>query len=111
MVLEESNGKVTRCPCARKGQQCSKSCRCSNCKNKAPSNETQRACRCGKGGKTTERVMRASCIDIPGKRRSTCPCYGSGTPCSDVCRCKGCDNSFGNRKVSGQSTTRKQMPK
>ena len=55
--------------------------------------------------------MRASCIDIPDKRRSTCPCYGSGNPCSQMCRCKGCDNSFGKKQVSGQSTSRKRMPK
>ena len=57
-------------------------------------------------------VMRASCTDIPGKRRSTCPCYGSGNPCLDKCRCKGYDNSFGKKKVSrGQSAARKRMPK
>ena len=112
-VLNESSGKVSRCPCVKKGQQCSKRCRCLNCKNKPPrseQSEAQRACRCGEGGKTTEGLMRASCIDIPDKRRSTCPCYGSGNPCSQMCRCKGCDN-FGKKQVSGQSTSRKRMPK
>ena len=71
-----------------------------NCKNKLPGSEAQRACRCGDGGKKTESVMKVSCIDMPGKRRSTCPCYGSGTSCSEMCKCKGCDNSFGKKKVS-----------
>ena len=64
------------------------------------------------GGKNTKGMMRASCIDILGKQRSTCPCYGSGNPCLDKCRCKGCDNSFEKKKVScRQSAARKRMPK
>lgn len=36
-VVNESNDKATRCPCVRKGQLCSKRCRCLNCKNKPSS--------------------------------------------------------------------------
>ena len=54
--------------------------------------------------------MRASCIDIPNKRL-VFVYYGTGALCSQMCRCKGCDNSFGKKQVSGQSTSRKRMPK
>jgi len=100
-VVNESSGKVMHCPCVgKRQQQCLKRCRCLNGKNKPPCSEAQHACRCGEEAKTTEGVMRESCIDIHD---------GSGIPCSEKCRCKGCENSFGKKQVSAQSDARKRI--
>ena len=99
-------GGLTRCPCVRKGRQCYKSCRCFNCKNK-PSNssgEPVNGCRCGEAGKKTGNV----CTDIPGQRRTKCPCYNSGSSCStERCNCKGCDNSFGKGEAHSKDKKKK----
>ena len=66
---------IVRCPCVRQRRQCTKRCRCFNCRNNA---RTPDGCRCGVG----ERNIRSACTDVPGQRRSKCPCYTSGSSCS-----------------------------
>ena len=75
---------IGRCPCVRQRRQCSKRCRCFNCKNNARNNNgTPDGCRCGEG----DRNIRSACTDVPDQRRSKCPCYTSSSSCSAE-RCK-----------------------
>ena len=92
---------IGRCPCVRQRRQCTKRCRFFNCRNNA---RTPDGCRCGVG----ERNIRSACTDVPGQRRSKCPCYTSGSSCSaEKCKCKGCGNSFGKR-TAGKKDVKKE---
>ena len=94
---------IGRCPCVRQRRQCTKRCRCFNCRNNA---RTPDGCRCGVG----ERNIRSACTDVPGQRRSKCPCYTSGSSCSaEKCKCKGCRNSFGKRTAGKKDVKKKKV--
>ena len=96
---------IGRCPCVRQRRQCTKRCRCLNCRNNARNNNgTPNGCRCGEG----ERNIRSACTDVLDQRRSKCPCYTSGSSCSaERCKCKGCGNSFGKRTAGKKDVKKK----
>lgn len=87
-----------------------KKCKCLNCKNKQPGSVPQGGCRWGEGMEKSEDEIKGSCVDIPGKRPSKCPCYAKGTSCLEKCKCKGHDNSFEKKAESGKEY-KKRRPK
>ena len=84
----------SRCSCLKKGQTCTRLCRCVNCNNaclgeKSP-NGRQKGCTCGsmEKGKTAF----VTCKDND-KRKSRCPCLRIGLKCNSSCRCYNCGNN------------------
>lgn len=108
----KASGNAARCPCVRHGRQCSKNCKCINCKNKqADSDDAPKGCRCGEATKNSK-TEKPACTDVPGQRRTKCPCYASGTSCSaEICKCIGCQNSFGKREEVTKEGKGKRQPK
>lgn len=51
----KASGNAARCPCVRHGRQCSKNCKCINCKNKqADSDDAPKGCRCEEATKKSK---------------------------------------------------------
>ena len=93
MSCKPAEGQTSRCPCVRKGEICTRYCKCRHCSNNAGVKKIVK-CRCGEGKKSTHQGF-VSCVDIKGKRNTRCPCFGSGQGCSESCHCVNCKNSFG----------------
>ena len=65
-------------------------------------------CYCGRSKKQRECAIKPqSSTDVPGERRSTCPCYTSplGPPCSGLCKCMNCSNHFNKKKSTAVAVT------
>ena len=58
--------------------------------------QDKKGCKCGKGG-AKGKSDRTFCNQVPGGRRSQCPCYRSHVECSDLCKCSRCGNPLGSR--------------
>lgn len=67
----------------------------------------QSRCSCGKNDKDNK----THCHPVTFKytTNSQCSCYNKGRPCSGLCSCKRCNNSFGNRPVTLRETKRKRQ--
>ena len=60
---------------------------------------------CGEGKSNKQNPEGKSCTDETGKRRTRCPCYSNGQPCSSLCSCKECGNKYGIRKPCSVTDT------
>ena len=90
----------SRCPCLKKGNSCTRACRCKNCGNaetqvKSNSVKQGKACRCGHNAAMKDSAY-ISCRD--GSRKSKCPCLASNQACGDLCSCVNCGNGFGSKQ-------------
>ena len=107
--LTEAN---SRCPCVGRKVCCQAKCRCLNCNNREKI-DRKMCCRCGDRKSNNQNRVGKSCTDEPGKRRTKCPCYSNGQPCSNLCSCKECGNKYGIRKpcsaTDAKSSRRKRM--
>ena len=56
----------------------------------------KKGCKCGKDG-AKEKKGRTFCHQVPGGRRSQCPCYRNHVECTDQCKCNNCGNPLGLR--------------
>lgn len=96
---KKADKQRTRCPCARSGRHCTDKCRCRRCSNLPEGKKMAKSngCRCGQDTyRRTKSLEFVACVDVEGKRRTKCPCYGSGQGCDDEkCRCFNCRNTFG----------------
>lgn len=101
---------TSKCPCNRKGEGCSRRCRCYNCKNKNISTkEAEKSspekrkrnggCKCG-NTITKKDTKRVSCKD--SERKTRCPCVAEGAGCTINCKCKNCGNIFQTGGVSAR---------
>lgn len=102
----------SRCPCVINHQSCSSKCCCLNCVNRistASSSKIDKPCRCGESRKNKQ----ASCLDIPGERRTKCPCFSQKQPCTTRCSCHKCGNEYGKREKQAfpSSTPEKRSPR
>lgn len=100
--------KKTHCPCVINQVSCSTKCKCLNCVSRmGKDNSNDKPCRCGESGKNKEGTH--SCADIPGKRRTKCPCYVNKKPCTTKCSCHKCGN--GKRESKTTITPEKRSAK
>ena len=63
---------------------------------------------CGRSKKQRKRPMKPqSRTDVPGERRSTCPCHTCPLrlPCSGLCKCLNCSNPFNKKKSTTVAVT------
>ena len=100
----------SRCPCVGRKVCRQAKCRCLNCNNQEKI-DRKMLCRCGEGKSNKQNPEGKSYTDEPGKRRTRCPCYSNGQPCSSLCSCKECGNKYGIRKpcsVTGTIVSRKK---
>lgn len=86
--------RTSRCSCLKKGQTCTRLCRCVNCKNasqveKSPSGQ-HKGCTCGSMKNVKSAFV--TCKDNV-ERKSRCPCLRLGTKCTSSCRCSNCGNN------------------
>lgn len=66
----------------------------------------QLSCRCGKGGakkRSSDGNLKEFCVQIPGERRVSCPCFLSQQGCKN-CNCLNCGNYFGKQEQSTSKT-------
>ena len=95
----------SRCPCVANKRFCSPTCRCLNCMNRMIPNEFKgdQKCRCGEfiRNSKTDKSITKTCADIPGARRTKCPCYISKQACNAKCSCRSCENEYGKRESQG----------
>ena len=70
-----------------------------------------KGCACGRGaakrklqpeGDPIKSISKAFCFQVPGERRTLCPCYRAFKACSALCRCFNCSNSIGKRPDCSQ---------
>lgn len=52
-------------------------------------------CRCGVNARESNKENYIACNH--GGRLSSCKCLAAGKPCTDMCKCKGCNNPVGTR--------------
>lgn len=70
-------------------------------------------CRCGKGGvqkRSGDGEMKSFCVQIPGERRVSCPCFLAQQGCNN-CKCFNCGNRYGkqdNSKKEDSNAKRKR---
>ena len=86
------------CECFNKGLYCTSDCYCTDCRNK-PSNATQRDAAIADilaRNKDAFKPRIKTTIECRCKRsaclKKYCDCYNHGVFCSEICRCKGCEN-------------------
>ena len=79
----------SRCPCVSNKKNCQAQCKCRNCDNRSQ-NPQKLSCRCGESRAKGRKTGQTSCIDVSGQRRTKCPCYSNGKPCSILCSCFNC---------------------
>ena len=86
----------SRCPCVSNKKKCQAQCKCRNCDNRSQ-NPQKLSCRCEESRAKGRKTGQTSCIDVSGQRRTKCPCYSNGKPCSILCSCFNCENRYGIR--------------
>ena len=87
---------------------------CEKVRESSPSSESIEAkgCACGRGaakkrklqpdGDPINSTSKVFCFQVPGERRTLCPCYRAFKACSALCRCFNCCNSIGKRPDCSQ---------
>ena len=100
----------SRCSCLKKGQACTRLCRCVNCNNACQEEKSvssqRKGCTCGSMKKGNSVVV---CKDQV-ERKSRCPCLRIGKKCTSSCRCSNCGNKEGcpQKRLSSNSTDTKR---
>lgn len=71
-----------------------------------------KGCACGRGAAKKRKTQPEGdpitttstpfCFQVPGERRTLCPCYRAFKACTAMCRCFNCCNSIGRRPDSNQ---------
>ena len=74
-------------------KNCQAQCKCHNCDNRSQ-NPQKLSCRCAESRAKERKTGQTSCMDVTAKRRTKCPCYSSGRPCSIHCSCFNCENRY-----------------
>ena len=104
-VVEVENSSETACDTIES---------CEKVRESSPSSESIEAkgCACGRGaakkrklqpeGDPINSTSKAFCFQVPGERRTLCPCYRAFKACSALCRCFNCCNSIGKRPDCSQ---------
>ena len=93
----------TRCVCFKEGKKCTRICLCRNCLNKecnaakSVNKYMPTRCSCGKD-KARKNTEFKACCDVEGQRKTRCPCFSYGQPCSTSCSCFNCCNNYGVHK-------------
>ena len=87
---------------------------CEQTRESSPSskNKETKRCACGRGAAKKRKLQpegdpinitsKAFCFQVPGERRTLCPCYRAFKACSALCRCFNCCNSIGKRPDCSQ---------
>ena len=78
----------------------------------SPESIPAKGCSCGRGaakkrklqpeGDPINSTSKVFCFQVPGERRTLCPCYRAFKACSALCRCFNCCNSIGKRPDHSQ---------
>ena len=68
----------------------------------------EKGCRCGRGA-ARQNKKRTFCFQVPGERRTQCPCLRELKRCSQACNCCNCNNPHG--KKSANTVPVKNIPK
>ena len=77
-------------------KNCQALCKCHNCDNRGQ-NPQKLSCRCGESRARGRKTGQNFCMDVTGHRRTKCPCYSNGKPCSIHRSCFNCENRYGIR--------------
>ena len=90
--------QTSRCSCLKKGQTCTRVCRCVNCKNPSllemSASGMHKGCTCGSAMKKAVKSDFITCASADNvARKSRCPCLRIGTKCTSSCRCSNCGNN------------------
>ncbi len=57
-------------------------------------NQERKGCRCGRGA-ARQNKDKKFCFQVPGERRSQCPCLRDMKKCLSACSCFNCNNPYG----------------
>ncbi|KAJ7376501.1 hypothetical protein OS493_034237 [Desmophyllum pertusum] len=89
------------------GRDTIQSCEQARESNPSSQKEETRGCACGRGAAKKRKIQpegdpinstsEGFCFQVPGDRRTLCPCYRAYRACTALCRCFNCCNSIGKR--------------